>query len=84
MASFHLYYYVYSVTMSTPLSFRRCVSFLLLTWLTEPGVCERRNEEEEPAMEITEEQRKVASLMACVRNYKMQLIMVSFRNERDM
>ena len=35
-------------------------------------------------MEITEEQRKVASLMACVRNYKMQLIMVSFRTERDM
>ncbi|KAK8795010.1 hypothetical protein WA588_003861, partial [Blastocystis sp. NMH] len=58
-----------------------CVSFLLLTWLTEPGVCERRNEEEEPAMEITEEQRKVASLMACVRNYKMQLIMRVFDQE---
>ena len=60
-------------------SFRRCVSFLLLSWLTEPGLCERKNEEEEPAPEVTEDQRKVASLMACVRNNKIQLITVPFR-----
>ena len=52
------------------------IYFVIRTWLTEPGICLKSDEEEEPPPEASENQRKVSSLMACVRNDKMELITV--------
>ena len=63
-----------------------CVYYILRTWLTEPGILRKRNEEEEEIPEPTDRcprafssrvvQRKIASLMACVRNDKTELLSV--------
>ena len=48
------------------------------TWLTEPGICLKSDNEEEPPPETSEDQRKVANLMVCVRNDRIDILTVPF------
>ncbi len=76
MAQISLFLVLFTVITLLPVVISSSIYFALRTWLTEPGICLKSEKEEEPPPETSENQRKVANLMVCVRNDKIDLITV--------